>query len=271
MRAYYCDHFVLPLPDRHRFPMRKYRQLREAVVADGVVDRDDLRVPEAAARDDLLRAHDADYVARVFAGTLAACRAARRDGCAVNLAGGTHHAGPDHGEGFCVFNDAAVAARTLQANGEATQVLIVDCDVHQGNGTASIFRDDPSVFTLSLHGRRNFPFRKSTSDLDVAFEDDTGDDVYLAALDDALDQALTRAAADLVIYIAGADPFAGDRLGRLALSKAGLAARDRRVIDRCRDADLPVAVAMAGGYAPDIQDIVDIHLATVRAARRRAR
>ncbi|MEL7061997.1 MAG: histone deacetylase, partial [Acidobacteriota bacterium] len=210
---------------------------------------------------------------RSVGATMAAARAALSDGAAANLAGGTHHAFADRGEGFCVFNDAAVAARALQqeelapaAGGRAPgRVAIVDCDVHQGDGTARIFRDDVSVFTLSLHGRRNYPFRKETSDLDVAFDDDTEDPRYLEALDGALDRTfLTRP--ELVIYLAGADPFRGDRLGRLALTKDGLAERDRRVFERCAAGSVPVAVAMAGGYATDVEDIVEIHERTVRLA-----
>ena len=202
--------------------------------------------------------------------TIAACRAALTDGLAVNLAGGTHHAFRDRCEGYCVFNDAAVAARVMQAEARATDVLIIDCDVHQGNGTAAIFADDPSVFTLSLHGARNFPFIKPASDLDVPLPDGTGDADYLRHLTDALADALPRSRATLAIYLAGADPFVGDRLGRLALTKEGLAARDHLVLTTCRDANIPVAVTMAGGYAHDIDDIVDIHYTTVALAARLA-
>lgn len=291
MQAFYCDHFELPLPAGHRFPMSKYRRLRASLLVRGVLGPEALHVPDAVSDRALLRAHDHDYVAQVVAGqlparaqrrigfpwspelversrrsaggTLAACRAALRDGAGVNLAGGTHHAFADHGEGFCVFNDAGVALRALLAHGEIERALIVDCDVHQGNGSASIFRDDTRVFTFSIHGRRNFPFRKETSDLDVALEDDTGDEAYLRALTDNLDRAWRQSRPDLVLYVAGADPFEGDRLGRLALSKTGLAARDRLVLERCRDAGRPVAVAMAGGYADDVSDIVDIHATTI--------
>jgi len=289
--VYYTDHFVLPLPPGHRFPMRKYAALRERVRA---VAADRLRVPDAATDAELARAHDPAYVAAARHGTLdaralrrigfpwspamiersrrsagatiAACRSALAHGVGINLAGGTHHAHPAHGEGFCVFNDAAVAARAMQAEGRARRVLVVDLDVHQGDGTAAIFAGDDTVFTLSLHGRNNFPFRKATSTLDVELDDGTGDAAYLAALAVALPHALRAARAELAIYLAGADPFAGDRLGRLALTKAGLAARDRYVLGQLRAAGVPVAVAMAGGYAEDIDDIVDIHFATVRQA-----
>lgn len=295
MQIFATDAFVLPLPSGHRFPMDKYARLRARVEAAALGD---LQVPPAATREQLGLAHDPDYIERVHAGTLsaretrelgfpwspamverslrstgatiAACRAALTDGLAVNLAGGTHHAFRDRGEGYCVFNDAAVAARVMQAEARATDVLVIDCDVHQGNGTAAIFADDPSVFTLSLHGARNFPFIKPASDLDVHLPDGTGDADYLRHLSDALADALPRSRATLAIYLAGADPFLGDRLGRLALTKEGLAARDHLVLTTCRDANIPVAVTMAGGYAHDIDDIVDIHYTTVALAARLA-
>jgi acetoin utilization deacetylase AcuC-like enzyme len=294
MHAWYADHFVLPLPDSHRFPMDKYRRLRERVAAKlpGVV----LSEPAAATDSELCRAHDPAYVARVSRGdlsvqeirivgfpwsaqmiersrrsagaTMAACRAALRDGVSVNLAGGTHHAKRASGAGYCVFNDAAVATRMLQSECGIGRVAIVDLDVHQGDGTAEILGGDDSVFTLSLHGDHNFPFRKEMSHLDVALPDGTADDAYLAALDDALVTMNRRFDPQFVIYLAGADPFEGDRLGRLKLTKRGLAERDRRIFDLCRARGLPLAVTMAGGYAEDIGDIVDIHFATVEAAER---
>lgn len=294
MLAWYADHFFLPLPDTHRFPMDKYRRLRERVAAElpDIV----LCEPPAATDAELLRAHDAAYVARVSRGdlttqevrmigfpwspqmiersrrsagaTIAACRSALRDGVSVNLAGGTHHAKHASGAGYCVFNDAAVAARLLQAEHGIERVAIVDLDVHQGDGTAEILGQAEDVFTLSLHGDRNFPFSKECSHLDVSLPDGTGDEAYLAALDNALATLARRFAPQFVIYLAGADPFEGDRLGRLKLSKTGLAARDTRVFDWCRTRDLPLAIAMAGGYAENIDDIVDIHFATVTAALR---
>ena len=295
MKLFYADHFVLPLPPGHRFPMEKYSRLRERLLASGHFAADDFRVPDAATDTELLRAHDAGYVQRVVRGTLghdeirrigfpwseamversrrsagatlAACRAALADGCAANLAGGTHHAFRDRGEGFCVFNDAAVAALAMRAEGRVERVAIVDCDVHQGNGTASILANRVDCFTFSIHGARNFPFDKETSDLDVELPDGTDDDAYLAALDDAL-ALVFRHQPDLVIYLAGADPFEDDRLGRLKLTKAGLAARDERVLGECRRRSLPVAIAMAGGYARQIDDTVAIHAATINTARR---
>jgi acetoin utilization deacetylase AcuC-like enzyme len=188
------------------------------------------------------------------------------EGIAVNLAGGTHHAYADHGEGYCVLNDCAIAARTLQAEGLVRQVLILDCDVHQGNGTASIFATDPSVFTFSIHGAKNFPFHKEASDLDIALPDEAGDEEFLTALESGAIRSIRQARADLVLYLAGADPFSGDRLGRLNLSKAGLARRDRLVFNLCCESGLPVAVVMAGGYAKQVEDTVDIHFHTVKTA-----
>jgi acetoin utilization deacetylase AcuC-like enzyme len=294
VQLFYTDHFTLPLPDRHRFPMSKYRLLRERIVAEGIAAEDDMHVPPAASDQQLLLVHDADYLRRVIDGqltpqqvrrigfpwsaelversrrstgaTIAAARAALAAGVGINLAGGTHHASRDCGEGYCVFNDAACAARVLQSEGLIRRAVIIDCDVHQGNGTASIFSNDPTVFTFSIHGDRNFPLRKFPSDLDIALPDGTGDQQYLAALAGGLAQSLDRARADFAFYLAGADPFAGDRLGRLNLTKPGLAQRDRMVLSACRAAGLPVAVAMAGGYAHDIQDIVDIHTGTIRVA-----
>jgi acetoin utilization deacetylase AcuC-like enzyme len=204
---------------------------------------------------------------RSTGGTIEACRAAlMADGIAVNLAGGTHHAFRDAGEGFCVFNDSVVAARAIQAEGRAQRVVIIDLDVHQGNGTAAIVRDDPSIFTFSVHGAKNFPLRKEISDLDIELPDDTSDGPYLEAVAQGTFEALRRARADLAIYLAGADPFEGDRLGRLKVSKQGLAARDRMVFAACFEHHLPVAVTLAGGYARDINDTVDISFQTVRAA-----
>ena len=294
MKIFYSDTFVLPLPPGHRFPMQKYALLRERVLSSGIVSPADLAIPEPASDAELGRAHNADYIARVQGGaltaqevrrigfpwslemversrrssgaTMAACRDALRDGFAVNLAGGTHHAYAGHGEGYCVFNDSAVAARAMQAEGRVHRVVIIDCDVHQGNGTAAILAGDPTCYTFSIHGAKNFPFHKETSDHDIALEDGAGDAEYLAALDAGLCQALEESHADLAIYLAGSDPFEDDKLGRLKLSKAGLAARDRMVLEYCRGAGLPVAITMAGGYARNVADTVDIHFETVRLA-----
>lgn len=293
MRAFYSDHFVLPLPEGHRFPMAKYARLRERVLAEGVVAAGALLEAPAAAWEQLVLAHTPDYVAAVAAGTvapdimrrvgfpwspamversrrsagatIAAAHAALDDGVSVNLAGGTHHAFADRGEGYCVFNDVAIAARVLQRERRVPRVAVVDCDVHQGNGTAAIFHDDASVFTFSIHGAKNFPFRKEASDLDVELPDGADDAAYLSALAQALPRVMAWRP-DAVFYLAGADPFEGDRLGRLAVTKAALAERDCAVFDACLAAQVPVTVVMSGGYAPNVEDIVDIHVATVRAA-----
>ncbi len=292
--VYYSDRFVLPLPAGHRFPMAKYRLLREHLLESGVLDARLLRVPPPCGDEQLRLAHEGGYVERVVhgalsaaeqrrlgfpwspqlvarsrrsvGGTVAAARVALRYGVGVNLAGGTHHAFADRGEGYCVFNDAAVAIRVLQAEGRLRTAAVIDCDVHQGNGTAAIFRDDPSVFTLSLHGRRNFPFRKERGDLDVALEDGTTDGEYLAALERALDTLFARFTPELAVYVSGADPYRGDRIGRLALSEEGLQRRDRCVFAACRERSVPVAVVMAGGYCPDVRTLAAIHARTVEAA-----
>ena len=289
MDLFYSDHFVLPLPAEHRFPMSKYARLRERASADA---RFTLHEPPAATDAQLALAHDGDYIERVSDGrmdprevralgfpwspelversrrssgaTLSAARIALIRGAAGNLAGGTHHAQIAAAQGFCLFNDCAIAARVLVAEGTIRRALVIDCDVHQGNGTAQICAGDDTVFTLSLHGAKNFPTHKETSDLDVALADGTEDAAYLQALDAALDEAFAAAQPDLVFYIAGADPFVGDRLGRLALTKAGLATRDDRVAARCAHHAAPAVIVMGGGYAPDIDDIVDIHYASVR-------
>jgi acetoin utilization deacetylase AcuC-like enzyme len=296
MKAFRTDQFALPLPEGHRFPALKYALLRQRVEAAGIIAPADLIVAPAATDEELARVHTAEYLRRVQNGeltekelrrigfpwspqmversrrssgaTIAAARAALRDGtkCAVNLAGGTHHAFADRGEGYCVFNDAAIAARAMQAEGLAQRVVIVDCDVHQGNGTAKIFEHDPSVFTFSIHGAKNFPFHKETSDLDVALPDNADDIMYLAALREALPVALDRAQADLAIYLAGADPYFDDAFGRMKLSKPGLLERDRFVLESCRALDLPVAITMAGGYAKRVEDTADIHFQTVKLA-----
>ncbi|QDT09933.1 histone deacetylase [Planctomycetes bacterium K23_9] len=298
MRLYYTDHFELPLPESHRFPMAKYRLLRQRIAQSEIHDSDTLLVPPAATDFEISLCHTSEYLQAVAEGTLtsaeirrigfpwsakmversrrstgatiAACRAALSDGLAANLAGGTHHAFADAGEGYCVFNDAAVAIRTLQNEGLIRRACVIDLDVHQGNGTAAIFADDPDVFTLSIHGVKNFPLRKMPSDLDVALPDGTGDADYLHAVDESLEQldadALQNGPFDLAIYLAGADPFIDDRLGRLHLTQKGLADRDARVLGWSKQKNVPLAIAMAGGYAPRIEDIVTIHATTLALA-----
>ena len=294
MRAFYCDHFVLPLPDGHRFPMAKYARLRERVIGEGIVAGGDLQEATAASWEDLALVHTAEYVRDVGQGTLpretqrrigfpwspamverarrsvgatiAAARAALADGAAANLAGGTHHAFSDRGEGFCVFNDVAVASRVLLRDGLVRRVAIIDCDVHQGNGTAAIFAADPLVFTFSIHGARNFPFRKETSDLDVTLDDGATDADYLPLVEQHVPRVLDAHQPDIVFYVSGADPYAGDRLGRLKLTIDGLRRRDAIVFAACRTRRIPVVATMAGGYAADVDAIVTIHANTIREA-----
>jgi acetoin utilization deacetylase AcuC-like enzyme len=300
VHAFYADHFVLPLPAGHRFPMAKYARLRERLRAE----LPGLQMHEAlpASDGELALVHTPDYIQAVRHGTLTAaaqreigfpwspamaerarrsvgatlqaCRSALGGaGLSANLAGGTHHAYADKGSGFCVFNDAAVAARLMQAEHARRHrtrgplpVAIVDLDVHQGNGTARIFAHDPSVFTLSLHGAKNFPFRKEPSDLDVELPDGCDDAAYLEALERALDELDQRFEPGLVIYLAGADPHEGDRLGRLKLSFDGLEARDRRVMDWAWQRRVPLAFTMAGGYGHDMETTVQVQMHTYRTA-----
>ena len=302
MQAFHADQFVLPLPPGHTFPMGKYRLLREAVEA-GMPELQ-VRQAQPASDGELALAHDPAWISAVIEGTTSAAQqreigfpwsramverarhsvgatigAARAalfggEGVAANLAGGTHHAHAHKGSGYCVFNDVAVAARLMQAemhrhHRRLLRVWVIDLDVHQGNGTAAIFRDDPTVFTLSLHGQKNFPWRKEAGDLDVELPDDCGDEVYLRALQQALDQAWQRQAErppQLAFYLAGADPHADDRLGRLCLSSEGLAERDRRVFEFLARHRVPVAVAMAGGYNRDVHTTVAIHCRTLALA-----
>lgn len=288
MKVFYHDHFVLPLPENHRFPMAKYRMTREMVEKAGIGE---LLVAKPATDEQLGLAHTADYLHKVKNGlltkqevrrigfpysaemvtrsrysvgsTIAASYAALADGVGVNLAGGTHHAHADWGQGFCVFNDVIVASRVLQTAGLVDRIAVIDCDVHQGNGTASLARDDASIFTMSIHGAKNFPFHKETSDLDVPLPDGTEDAAYLEALKPAVWEILSKAKPDLVIYIAGADPFVEDRLGKLSLSKEGLRLRDKFILEECQALGVPVATVMGGGYARDIGKIASIHFQTV--------
>lgn len=297
VQAYYSTGFVLPLPPGHRFPMAKYQLLRDRL-ADELPTIELAQAPPATDGE-LALVHTPAYIQAISDGTVepavmreigfpwsdamversrrsvgatvCACRAAFRDGVAANVAGGTHHAYAHKGGGFCVFNDAAVAARLMQAEWSrshpgALRVAIVDLDVHQGNGTAAIFRDDPGVFTLSLHGAKNFPFRKEPGDLDVELPDGCRDDEYLEALDGALERLDRRFEPRLAIYLAGADPHEGDRLGRLKLTWAGLQARDRRVFEWAWQRGSPLALAMAGGYGSRIEDTVQVQVNTFRVA-----
>ncbi|MCZ8166007.1 histone deacetylase [Silanimonas sp.] len=299
MKAFFCPTFELPLPEGHAFPMAKYRRLYERVREHAERWGVTLHEPVSASDEALRRVHCPDYIERVRGGTLspqeqrrigfpwsdAMAKRARRtvggtiaaldaalrgDGVAVNLAGGTHHAAFDRGGGYCIFNDAVVAARHVQAEGLAQRLLIVDLDVHHGNGTAELVAGDDTLFAFSMHDAKNYPAIKPASDLDVPLPPGTDDARYLDLLAAHLPRAVDAARPEAVIYLAGADPFVGDRLGQLALTKAGLAQRDRAVFEACRRHGLPLSVAMAGGYAPDVDDIVDIHAETVRLAARAA-
>ena len=296
--AYYSDHVSLPLPEKHHFPRNKYRLARERVAAFDAELQIELRSAPAATEEELLRVHTADYVRRVRAGklsereqreigfpwsegfverslhstgaTLAAARAVYADrdegrpAWGAHLAGGTHHAFADRGQGFCVFNDVAVAIRTLQAEGRLETALVFDCDVHQGNGTAAIFAGDPRVFTVSLHGEKNYPRQKQASDLDVPLPDGCDDAIYLPRLDEALEQTWRRCDPEAVFYIGGADPFEDDRYGRMRLTKAGLRRRDEVALGAFADRGLPVVGSMGGGYARNVDVVAEIYATTVQ-------
>ncbi len=292
VKAFYTDHFVLPLPAGHRFPMEKYSRLRDLV---GALQGIELVEAPAATDTQILYAHDPGYLIKVIEGslsvqeqreigfpwsekmversrrsagaTVAASKAALEDGIAANLAGGTHHAYRDIGSGFCVFNDSAIAARALQKEvSSSLKIAIIDLDVHQGNGTASILQNDHSIFTLSIHGEKNFPFKKEQSDLDLGLEDGCNDETYLQSLTRCLDQLDSRFNADCFIFLAGADPHEGDRLGRLNISKNGMRLRDEMVFQYALDQQIPVAFSMAGGYGKEIDSTVDIHFQTIQTA-----
>lgn len=286
--------YTFPLPADHRFPIAKYAMLRDRVVADGIVSPECVHEPPRISREDLLLVHTADYVDRftrgelsrdeirrlgfpwsdalversyrAASGTVEAAAFALEAGVAMNLAGGTHHAFPSHGEGFCVFNDVAIAIRALMRDGRIERAAIIDLDVHQGNGTHAVFAGDDRVFTFSMHGRRNYPFHKVAGRLDLELDDGTRDDEYLSLLTEALPRVIAASRPDLVVYLAGADPHECDRLGRLSLTFDGLVARDRLVLDACRDASIPAAIAIAGGYSDPIDRSVQVHVNTARIA-----
>ncbi len=295
LRAWTSARWSIPLPEGHRFPIGKYRMVRDGVVAMGVLDPSAIEEPDRVSLDAIHLVHTTGYATAILDGTLAPAAARRlgfpwrpelaersrrtvqgtveaaRDaldgGAGLNLAGGTHHAFAERGEGYCVFNDVAIAIRLLERDGRIQRAVVIDLDVHQGNGTARIFSADPDVYTFSMHGARNYPFRKERSRLDVELEDRTDDAAYLGVLETHLDRVLDESRPDLAFYIAGADPYQADRLGRLALSIEGLRARDRRVFAACRRRAVPVAVVLGGGYAVDLGDVVTIHANTVRELR----
>jgi acetoin utilization deacetylase AcuC-like enzyme len=297
MQAWAHDRFSFPLPAGHRFPLAKYSRLRARLAADGTVGPQDVRISRPATWAELGLVHEHDYLRRVRTGqlslreqrglglpwspalvergrrstwgTVEATRDAHAAGLGLNLGGGTHHAGRAVGRGFCLFNDVVLAVAVARRSGLFARALVVDCDVHQGDGTAELLAGDPDAFALSVHSAVNYPFHRATSDLDVDLPAGTGDDAYLAALDGALDRAMAAGPWEHAFYLAGADPWAGDRLGRLALTKSGLLRRDELVLDRLRDHGAAVTVVLAGGYAPDVEDTVDINAATAAAVAAR--
>jgi acetoin utilization deacetylase AcuC-like enzyme/tRNA(Arg) A34 adenosine deaminase TadA len=295
MYALYSDRYLIELPATHSFPIQKYRLVRERLLADGTLTPADLLEPTLAEPADILLAHTRAYWKRLSAGTLSeaavrrlglpwsealvararssvqgtltAARIAIRERVAANLGGGTHHACADHGEGYCVLNDIAVAIRVLQRDAWMQRMAVIDCDVHQGNGTAAIFAEEPDVFTFSIHGENNFPLRKVHGSLDIPLPDGTGDAEYLAALTPAIARILEEFRPGLVFYQAGVDPLVGDRFGRFQVSRDGLRRRDRLVLQACRDADIPVVVTLGGGYNRDLDQTVDAHCDTIRIAK----
>jgi acetoin utilization deacetylase AcuC-like enzyme len=296
MRAWSSSRFTIDLPPGHRFPIAKYAMIRQGVIASGAISRNDVQEPDRVERWALELVHTRAYVDGIMDGTIApaqtrrvgfpwseqlrerslrtvqgtieAARDALEGGAGLNLAGGTHHAFPAHGEGFCVFNDVAVAIRVLQREGRLRRVAVLDLDVHQGNGTAAIFADDRDVFTFSMHGAKNYPFHKERSSLDLELPDGTDDPSYLSLLAPHLDDVLQAARPDIAFYLAGADPYRGDRFGRLALSFDGLRDRDALVLNGCSRRGIPMVLTMAGGYAQVLEDVITIHCNTVAELRR---
>jgi len=293
-RIYYSPYYYADIGEGHVFPIRKFELVRDRLIAEGTLSEWEIFGPDTAAAEDLLLVHTDDYISRLrsgeltakeirklglpwseslvrrsfhaISGTIEAARHCLESGIASNLAGGTHHAYPDRGEGYCVLNDAAVAIRVLQREGLAERFLIVDLDVHQGDGTAFIFRDSPEVFTFSMHGAKNYPLFKQTSSLDIELPDKTGDTEYLETLEHALDRVIMHGP-DVIFYLAGADPYEKDKLGRLGLTIEGLRRRDEMVLRFAGEAGVPIVTTMSGGYAADIDDTVEIHCNTIRAVK----
>ncbi len=295
MRALYSDEYVIDLPPAHSFPIQKYRLVREQLLAEGTLAPDDVQRPGLASKEDICLVHSPGYWNDVERGTLSpaavrriglpwsdtlvrrsrssvqatimAGRFALEEGIGINLAGGTHHAFPEHGEGYCVFNDVAIAIRVLQRDRGLRRMAVIDCDVHQGNGTAAVFSGDADVFTFSIHGANNYPARKVPGTLDIDLPDGTGDDEYLQALERPVKQILTEFRPAMIFYQAGVDPLRRDRFGRLRLTHAGLRQRDEMVLRAVRNAGVPVAITMGGGYGQELRDTVEAHCNTIRAAR----
>ena len=295
LRIAYHPIYKHPLPEGHRFPMVKYDLLPRQLLHEGTCTKDNFFAPQKAINNDILRCHTPEYLSNLKAlqidaraqrktgfplsqelvdreliiaqGTIDGCEFALQNGIAMNIAGGTHHAYTDHGEAFCLLNDQAIAARYLQAKVLASKILIVDLDVHQGNGTAEIFKDDPSVFTFSIHSKANYPFKKEISDLDIALETDTGDATYLTILKKTLPELIQKQQPDFIFYLCGVDILATDELGKLGCTPEGCKERDRFVLQTCKDYNIPVQCSMGGGYSPDIKVIIDAHANTFRLAQ----
>ena len=294
LKVAYDPIYAHPLPPGHRFPMLKYELIPEQLIHEGTISQKNLFSPEPLDEETILLTHDADYwhqlrdltlspkeqrrtgfplsarlverEIRIAKGTIDGCNFAFDNGIAFNVAGGTHHAGTKWGEGFCLLNDQAIAANYLLNNKLASFILIIDLDVHQGNGTAQIFENDPRVFTFSMHGANNFPYRKERSDLDIPLADGTSDNEYLDILKNTLPKLIDQQKPDFIFYLSGVDILATDKLGKLALSKEACKERDRFVLEQCRKHQIPVQVSMGGGYSTDIRDIVDAHCNTYRLA-----
>lgn len=295
LKIAWAPNYAHPLPEGHRFPMIKYELLPEQLLYEGTVNSGNFFIPQKVSHSKVLRAHDEDYLHKllqlklsrqeerrtgfplsaelvereltIMQGTLEATDYALTYGAAMNIAGGTHHAYRDRGEGFCLLNDIAIAAYHLLDEGKSKKILVVDLDVHQGNGTASIFENEPRVFTFSMHGEKNYPLHKEKSDLDIALPDKTDDKTYLSILDRTLKELIQRVEPDFVFYQSGVDVLVNDKLGRLGLSLQGCKERDRIVLQTCKTNNLPVVASMGGGYADNISDIVEAHANTYRLAQ----
>jgi acetoin utilization deacetylase AcuC-like enzyme len=295
LKIAYSDVFRYSVPEKHRFPMQKYILIPERLLSEGTISQDNFFAPACLSEKEILTTHTAEYWYQLKTQTLPrkAARAigfdmtpqlvergryiahatyecalyAQQYGVAMNVAGGTHHSFADHGEGFCVFNDVCIASNLLLNRGQAKKILIVDLDVHQGNGNASIMRDEPRVFVFSMHGAKNYPFRKQVSDLDIELENDAGDDEYLEILKDTLPRLITEVAPDMIFYQSAVDVLATDKLGKLGLTQAGCKARDEYVLQQAKLANIPIAIVMGGGYSEDIDDVVEAHCNTFRVAQ----
>ncbi|MFZ1787144.1 MAG: histone deacetylase [Saprospiraceae bacterium] len=295
LKIAFHNSYKYALPEGHRFPMIKYELIPEQLLYEGTVHADNFFTPDQLTPTEILLTHTADYLQKlesqtlsekeirrigfpmtpalidrgkhISKGTFLCAQYALQYGVAMNIAGGTHHAFADFGEGFCIFNDIAIAANLMLSKGLAKKILIIDLDVHQGNGTANIFENVPEVFTFSMHGEKNFPTRKEKSDLDIGLEDQTGDQAYLSILKNTLPRLIDEVQPDFAFYLSGVDIISSDKLGRLSVSKAGCKERDRFTLSTLKNNGIPVAISMGGGYSPRVADIVDCHANTFRVAQ----